>query len=169
MPVPMKGVDMSRIQNGVLGVTVALALVLGLLVALVPVPSSVAAPAYAPTPVSGVNYGNSSGVSALLNFWPGGSKVLTASGRAACFELTQYDVLDLQYAIDISDTQTVTLKLQYTNDRTSYADGLAISSDASEDVSTAMQQYPIFGRDTCIYATLGTANPVTVTLVGVAR
>jgi hypothetical protein len=158
-----------KTQNAVLGATLALALVLALMVALQPVPVSIAAPAAAPTPVSGVNYGNSSGVSQLLNFYPGGFKVLTASGRAACFELAQYDVIDLQYAIDVADTQTVTLKLQYTNDRAAYADGLTISNAASEDVSTAIQQYPIFGRDTCIYATLGTANPVTVTLVGVAR
>lgn len=158
-----------KAQNVVLGASVALALVLALLMVLQPVPASVAAPAAAPTPVSGMNYGNSDGPSQVLNFWPGGSKVLSASERAACFELAQYDVLDLQYAIDISDTQTVTLKLQHTNDRSTYADGLAIATNSTSDVATAMQQYPLFGRDTCIYATLVTTAPVTVTLVGVAR
>lgn len=155
--------------RGALAAAVAVAFVVMLAMALTPAPATVAAPAAAPTPVAATNYGNSAGVSAVLNFYPTGSSVLTASGRAACFELTQYDALDLQYAIDISDTQTVTLKLQYTNDRANYADGLAIGSSASADVATTMQQYPVFGRDTCIYATLGTANPVTVTLVGVAR
>ena len=157
-----------KLQNAVLAGSLTLLLVLALLMALQPVPSSVAAPAGAPTPV-GINFGNSSAPSAVLNFWSGGVKALTASERASCFELAQYDVLDLQYAVDVGDTQTVTLKLQHTNDRSTYADGLAVGGTITTDAAVTMQQYAIFGRDTCIYATLATTAPVTVTLVGVAR
>lgn len=152
-----------------IGAVVVVAMLAMLAVALQPAPASVAAPAAIPTPAASLNYGNSTGVSAPVQFWPQGVAVLTADGRSTCFELGGYDVLDLQYAVDVTDEQTLTVKLQYTNDRATYADGLAVISAATEDVATAMQQFPIFGRDTCLYATVATTNPVTVTITGLAK
>lgn len=156
-------------SQGFIGAVVVVAMLAMLAVALQPAPASVAAPAAIPTPAASVNYGNSTGVSAPIQFWPQGVTVLTASGRSGCFELSGYDVLDLQYAVDVGDTQTVTVKLQYTNDRATYADGLTVVNAATADVATAMQQFPLFGRDTCLYATVATTAPVTVTVTGLAK
>ena len=96
-------------SQGFIGAVVVVAMLAMLAVALQPAPASVAAPAAAPTPAASLNYGNSTGVSAPVQFWPQGVAVLTADGRSTCFELGGYDVLDLQYAVDVTDEQTLTV------------------------------------------------------------
>jgi len=87
---------------------------------------------------------------------------ITASAQGTCWELGKWAVADVQSIIDVSDTQTVTVKIQYSNNGTSLVDGMNLAT-GSADASTFVQA-PLFGRYACAYATLGTSAPATVTV-----
>ncbi len=126
-----------------------------------------AAPAVAPTPV----------VSASADF-PHTSIVFlsqttietTTATAGTAYNLAKYDVLDVQTTIDISDTQTVTVKLQYTNypALTNWVDGANVVASATSD-QNVLDQYYNFGQYTRIVATASTTAPVTVTVRAVAK
>ena len=92
---------------------------------------------------------------------------ITQSAQGTCWELGKWAVADVQSIIDVSDTQTVTIKIQYSNNGTSLVDGMNLAT-GSADASTFVQA-PLFGRYACAYATLGTAAPVTVTVTAWAK
>ena len=52
---------------------------------------------------------------------------ITASAQGTCRELGGFSVADVQTNIDVSDTQTVTVKIQYSNDGTNLVDGANLS------------------------------------------
>lgn len=117
-----------------------------------------AAPLAAPTPVSVTQpVRTQPQLYTLMN------AALTADTRGSCWELGVFSVADIQYTIDQSTTNTVTLKLQYTNDQTTYTDGLSVVTDNAADAS-GMNQYPLFGRFTCLYADVTNTNTVTTTV-----
>ncbi len=95
------------------------------------------------------------------------SGVVTTSTQGTCRELGKWAVADIQTVIDVSSTQTVTLKMQYSNDGTNLVDGANIVA-ASADTNT-LTQLPLFARYACAYATLGSTNTVTVTVTGWAK
>lgn len=122
-----------------------------------------AALAAAPTPVSitqpvGLN-------PQLYTLFSG--TAITASAQGSCWELGKWAVADVQTNIDVSSTQTVTVKIQYSNDGTTLVDGANVAS-GSADAST-FYQAPLFGRFACAYVTLGTSNAVTVNVSAWAK
>lgn len=122
-----------------------------------------AALAAAPTPVSitqpvGLN-------PQLYTLFSG--TAITASAQGSCWELGKWAVADVQTNIDVSDTQTVTVKIQYSNDGTTLVDGANVAT-GSADAST-FYQAPLFGRFACAYVTLGTSNAVTVNVSAWAK
>jgi hypothetical protein len=92
---------------------------------------------------------------------------ITASAQGTCWELGKWAVADVQSIIDVSDTQTVTVKIQYSNNGTSLVDGMNLATSAA-DASTFVQA-PLFGRFACAYATLATTAPVTVSVTAWAK
>ncbi len=92
---------------------------------------------------------------------------ITASAQGTCWELGKWAVADVQTNIDVSSTQTVTVKIQYSNDGTTLVDGANVAS-GSADAST-FYQAPLFGRYACAYVTLGTSNAVTVNVTAWAK
>jgi len=92
---------------------------------------------------------------------------ITASVQGSCWELGKWAVADVQTNIDVSDTQTVTVKIQYSNNGTTLVDGANVAT-GSADAST-FYQAPLFGRFACAYVTLGTSAPVTVNVTAWAK
>ena len=92
---------------------------------------------------------------------------ITQSAQGTCWELGKWAVADVQSIIDVSDTQTVTIKIQYSNNGTSLVDGMNLAT-GSADASTFVQA-PLFGRYACAYITLGTSAPVTVGVTAWAK
>lgn len=140
---------------------------LALLVLSVGMPQAgTAAPMAAPTPASVTRPGSGEAPEFPVFF---NSLSITADTRSSCFEVPEYSTVDLQYAIDQSSNNTMTVKLQFTNDLVTFVDGVAIVTDNAAD-ATGMQQYQLFGRHTCVYADVITSTfPVTLTVIGVVK
>ena len=126
--------------------------------------TAMAAPAPAPTPVS---VSDSGGNNALVTFWSG--EALTATGASSVQNVMDFERVDLQTTIDQGTTpNTITLKLQFSNDNTNWVDGATVVTANVADAG-AMQQYAVFGRYARLYATAGNSESVTVTAIGVAK
>ena len=126
--------------------------------------TAMAAPAPAPTPVSATDSG---GNNAVVTFWSG--EALTATGASSIQNVMDFERVDLQTTIDQGTTpNTVTLKLQFSNDGTNWIDGATVVTANVADAG-AMQQYALFGRYARLYATAGNSESVTVTAIGVAK
>lgn len=127
-------------------------------------PSSQAAPLAAPTPISvPVQARVAPEYPVFFN-----TKVITVSTRSDCFEVADYSAVDLHWIIDETDANSTTLKLQYSNNNTSYVDGVSFVSNAVADVES-INQYPLFGRWACVYAALVGNQTVTVTVIGTVK
>lgn len=119
--------------------------------------------AAAPTPVS---ITQPVGLSPQLYTLFSGTAI-TASAQGTCRELGKWAVADVQSIIDVSDTQTVTVKIQYNNNGTNLVDGMNLATSAAD--ANTMVQAPLFGRYICAYATLDTSAPVTVNVTAWAK
>lgn len=139
-------------------------LMLALLVSIMagPVVPATAAPAPAPTPASYDNSGEA--VTPLI--WANASAI-TADTRW-CLELATHDVVDLQYVIDQTSGNVLTMTMQYSNDNSNYDAGAAVVTGNNAD-ATDMQQFHLFGRYQCVYADVQDSDTVTVTVLGVAK
>lgn len=127
-----------------------------------------AAPSLIPTPVS-VTARSASPAKAVVFY--SGSTVTTAVASNAQ-GIAEYEIVDLQWIIDqtvlASGANTTTLKLQFSNDGVNWVDGAtAVSSNAADAVD--MQQYALFGQFVRVHTTLGNTNPVTITVLGIAK
>ena len=126
--------------------------------------TAMAAPAPAPTPVSATDSG---GNNAVVTFWSG--EALTATGASSVQNVMDFERVDRQTTIDQGTTpNTVTLKLQFSNDNTNWVDGATVVTANVADAG-AMQQYAVLGRYARLYATAGNSESVTVTAIGVAK
>ncbi len=126
-------------------------------------PSSQAAPLAAPTPLAVAPKNAAPEFPTIFS-----SKVISADVRSDCFEVPDYAHVDLHWVIDMAAVNTTTLKLQHSNNNTSYVDGISFVSAAVADAES-MQQYAIFGRWTCVYADVATTDLVTLTVLGVVK
>lgn len=140
----------------------------GLLIALVVVGSFVqigqAAPPAAPTPVADF-------LMPLKNasaFPFQAATALTADTNTTAVEVMNMSAVDVSYTIDISNVNTTTLKIQYSNDNTNWVDGLTLGSAVAADGS-ALTRVPVFGRYMRINQDVATADAITITLLGVGR
>jgi hypothetical protein len=127
-------------------------------------PSAQAAPLPAPTPLS--NPARSVNVQGPVFFFD--SQTLTADTASTKFWLAPYQVIDLQYALDETTTNTTTVKLQYSVDGVTWTDGLSLISAGTTDTS-GLNQFPLFGLFTRIYVDVSNTNAVGVTVVGAAK
>jgi len=93
---------------------------------------------------------------------------VTADRRSSIVQLPGYNTIDLQWVVDVSDTNTTTLKLQYSNDGNNWVDGASFASAVAADANS-MDQYNVYGRYTAVYVDVTNSEPITITLIGVAK
>lgn len=160
---------MGKKRFAVLSVTLAVALVVVALFSIAgpqQASASVPGPLLAPTPVS-VNLG---GIGKALSFYQ--TKVLTADGASSYQGIIDANKVDLQWVVDqtlvAGAANTTTLKLQFSNDGTNWIDGATVLSANAADAND-MQQHLLFGRYARIYADVTNTNPLTLTVLGVAK
>jgi len=151
-------------------VVVAVVLLALLLVPLSTANATIPQPLAIPTPVSAPAHSTALNAPEFPTFF--NAKALTDDARSSCFEVPEYSVIDLQWLIDqtiVNTTaNTITLKLQYSNDNVNFVDGASFVSANVADASD-MQQYNLFGRHTCIYADVSNTQTVTVTVIGTVK
>lgn len=98
------------------------------------------------------------------------SKVITADTRV-CFDLSGYETIDLQYQVDATLANTTTVTTQQTNISPTagpFNTGAAVATVISADANT-MLQTGAFGRWNCVLADVTNSNPITFTIIGVAK
>jgi hypothetical protein len=127
-------------------------------------PSVQAGPMAAPTPVASINQSTQAASEVT---WMSGVAT-TASGGSTAVLVTNWDYADLQYVIDQTDVNTVTLKLQFSNDNVNWTDGATLVTDNAADAA-ALAQHAIFGKWARVYATVTNTNPVTVTVNAILK
>jgi len=138
-----------------------LVLALALLVALanvLPEQPVQAGPLAIPTPIAAPAGGGDWIMATYLN-----TNTVEAGVHSSGVHCAAYTAADVQHVLDITDNQTVTCKLQFSNDDSNWSDGLNVFATKSAD-ENAMQQFQLFGRYSRITCTLGTANEFTVTV-----
>lgn len=156
-----------RARQMIFGAVAVAVLLFAVLVLSIGGPANVtAAPAAIPTPVS-VNHSGS--FADVNNFYV--TSVITADGGSNAQNIQNHQVADLQWVIDqtlLTTMNTTTLKLQFSNDGSNWIDGATFVTANVADAGD-MQQYAIFGRYARVYADVSNTNPLTVTVIGVAK
>lgn len=125
-----------------------------------------AAPPAAPTPVV-TGYSNDNVQPPKLFFANGDT--LTQSTNTASFQLAEAEALDIHLVlVGATDTNTVTVKLQHSNDNSNWVDGATIGAVIT--TTNDMNQYANFGYYTRINVAPTTTDTVTIShLSAVAR
>jgi hypothetical protein len=121
-----------------------------------------AAPMALPTPITH----NDEGSGAKNAFWFRAVPI-TADTRA-CLQFPNHEIADIQYTVDQTVVNTVTLKLQHSNDNVSFVDGTAIVAANAADAN-GLDQFLNYGRYSCIFADVATASTVTITVIGLMK
>lgn len=128
-----------------------------------PIPAATGAMLYAPTPVT-VYCGPGTGT--VVTMWSAARK--TADAVSTPVVVRDKNCIDLQWIIDMATINTSTLKLQWSNDNSNWVDGPTIQSTVVADANT-MQQYQTFGRYARVNLDVAGSQPVTLTIIGVAK
>lgn len=157
-----------RARQMIFGAVAVAVLLLAVLVLSIGGPANVtAAPAAIPTPVSVNHSGSFADVPVFFS-----TAVITADGGSNAQNIQNHQVADLQWLLDqtlVSGAMnTTTLKLQFSNDGSNWIDGATFVTNNVADAGD-MQQYAIFGRYARVYADVSNTNPLTVTVIGVAK
>lgn len=124
-----------------------------------------AAPVAAPTPVAGVI---NQGLATDPQFFIFSNPVTITTDTRTCLDASRYDVLDLEYAVNQSSINTMTVKLQYTNRGQRWVDGATILNANTTDTN-GLVQYPVFGRLTCVFFDVANSNGVSVTVNAIGK
>lgn len=152
-----------RARQMIFGAVAVAVLLFAVLVLSIGGPANVtAAPAAIPTPVS-ITPGN--GAPQLVTLFNANVSTADGGGSAA---VVAGEKVDLQWLIDQTAVNTVTLKLQFSNDSTNWIDGATFVTSNAADAGD-MQQYAVFGRYLRAYADVTNSNPVTVTVIGLVK
>lgn len=147
-----------------LSIASALVVVLALLMTLYSgAPTVQAGPLAAPTPVVS---GYSAKPASELTWLAG--VATTADGGSTALNVAGWQATDIQYAIDQGTTNTVTLKLQFSNDGVNWTDGATLVTDNAADASV-LSQAAVFGKWARVYADVANTNPVTITAIGIMK
>lgn len=100
------------------------------------------------------------------------TRVLTEDTRV-CFDLADYETLDVQYSVDTTGPNATTVTMQQTNiDPTSgpFNSGVVIATvPATPADANAMTQTAAFGRWNCAFVDVTDSTPITFTIIGVAK
>lgn len=128
-----------------------------------------AAPAAVPTPIAAPG---AAGTPQNIVFWT--VQRLTADTQSNPLQLPAYNRLDLQYTIDqlanpaTGEVNTVTVRFRTSCDGQNWDSGLAIVTANAAD-ATAVNSFANFCRYQAIYADVTNTEPVTITVIGVAK
>lgn len=129
---------------------------------------SAAAPSLIPTPLT-IPQGAATGIT-YVTFKATGA--ITADAGGPALNLPSYSRLDVQYVIDQTivgtAANTTTLTLQYSNDGANWVNGAALATANVAD-GTDMNEYPNVGRYTRVYQDVSNTNPITITVLAVAK
>lgn len=153
-----------------LAISIALLLVVAFLggMFIAPAPSAVGAPAAAITPVS---FSGQSGDNLKVTFFDGR---ITADTRT-CFDLSNYNKLDLQWDIDQGTVNTTTIKLQWGNIAASGVNPAGTFEDSATFVTANVadahsgQQYVLAGQWTCVFADVTNTNSLGLKIKGLGK
>jgi hypothetical protein len=124
-----------------------------------------AAPPAAPTPLA--NFLQSA-VSPAHPFSFQTTTALAADTNTAGVDVLPLGAVDIQYIVDQGTTNTLTMTVQYSNDNTNWASGLALVSSNTAD-GTDITRVPVMGRWMRINQDLTNTNTITITLLAVGR
>ncbi|MFZ1769137.1 MAG: hypothetical protein WAU00_08070 [Caldilinea sp.] len=94
--------------------------------------------------------------------------VVVADAGSAALNVAGWQAVDIQYNIDQTDVNTVTLKLQFSNDGVNWTDGATLVSGNAADASVLNQQ-TVFGKYARVYSDVTNTSPVTVTAIGILK
>jgi hypothetical protein len=142
----------------VTAILLALALLMMMCYASQTRPPVQAAPAAVPTPIGALVTG---GEYSMVPYFA--SEVITYSQASNSHLTARYSAADIHSVLDHTSTQTLTCKFQWSNDGTNWADGIALFTNKSADTNE-ITQTEMFGQRSRITCTVGTANPITVTI-----
>ena len=152
---------------------IALAILAGLLILSVlvglPTGPAEAAPGLAPTPVANLAPSDNS----LYVIFSSGSLSITADAGTSAQQLPGYEYMDISYTSDqttvgATGANTTTLTVQYSNDNSNWDNGVDLVASNATDV-TDITRVPLFGRYVRIYQNVTNTNPVTFTILAVAK
>jgi len=124
---------------------------------------SAAAPEAAPTPLSNPVHSEDA-----INVQWASAKVISSDTYLDAKQLINYETLDLSYTVDVASVNTTTLTIQFSNDGDNWDDGIAIASAVVAD-ATDLQQINNFGRYTRFKVDVTNDNPITWTVLAVAK
>lgn len=153
----------TKISVGVVVATFALLIILPVVFSTLPGAPVAAAPMAAPTPVS---VSSGAGATDFSTFYS--VEAVTADERSGCVDVSKFKQADIQYLVDVGTVNTTTVTLNFTNDKVTFNDGLAVASAIVADGS-ALQQYAVFGRYMCVYVNVANSNPITWTITAVLK
>lgn len=119
-----------------------------------------AAPVAAPTPLS---VSQSSELPTLTTLFDG---VAITSDTRACATSRYFDKADIHYILDQGQTtiNTTTLTLEFSNNRTSWPDGVNIVASNAADAED-LNQFNVFGEQTCVLVNVTNSDPITTTVI----
>jgi hypothetical protein len=145
--------------------TIAASLLLLTLIAVfVPMPAPVSgAPAAAPTPITADASG---AVPQVVEFF--NARAITADTTSPCIDLSAYTKADFYYNIDHGTTNTTTLTLRFGNSSSALVDGINLKASSTSD-EASLNQFQLFGRDTCVLANVANGNTITITVNALVR
>jgi len=126
-------------------------------------PSS-AAPEAAPTPLSNPVHSEDA-----INVEWASARVLTEDTYLDAKQLINYETLDVSYTLDKTVTNTCTVTVQFSNDGTNWASGINIATNVGSEDATDLLQINNFGRYTRFKIDLANTNPITWTILAVAK
>lgn len=156
---------MSGKRTIVLTIVTALALFALVLTAISGGGAATAAPAAAPTPVSVTRPG---GDGTFITFDLFSSAVITEDTTSTCVDVGRFAVADVQYTIDQTAVNTVTLTTKFSVDGGTLVSGVNVVASNAAD-ATDMQQLQLFGRYFCLLADVANSETVTVTAKAIAK
>jgi hypothetical protein len=125
-----------------------------------------AAPPAAPTPVANILDTDNA---VFFNFQT--ATALTADANTTGIEVLPFDSLDVQVVADVTivtEPNTTTLTIQYSNDGSNWSDGLALATSLATD-TVSITRVPVFGRYMRVEQDVSLSDPITITLSAVGR
>lgn len=100
------------------------------------------------------------------------AQTITADTRS-CFELQDMEIVDLQYQVDMTLGNATTVTLQQTNINPTAGPFNSAAVIATVPATPAdadvMTQAALHGRWNCVFVDLTNSNPISITVIGVAK
>lgn len=88
-----------------------------------------------------------------------------------CFDLADMEIMDLQYQVDATNANTTTVTFQQTNINPingPFNSAQAVATVISTDANT-FSQVGLFGQWNCVFLDVTNSQPISFTIIGVAK